>query len=201
MIGEVLPWATASRPGVTPHGSSVPFRVIDKAGQDWWAKSLTGRHGERATITDAIVGAVAPLISAPTCETSILRYPDDLAPHDITHDVQAGPGYVHGSRLIENVEESDEVMFISTDDNERRWVVNEPHPFEPLREVLATNPGHCAEYAQALRNVTTEELARALATIPAEWTVGTDELEHLGWFLSERLEPVANRIEQAGGLR
>lgn len=184
MIAAIVHDESFTRSVPTVGNSSGAFRVRDQNGADWVAKSLDNGQSKRSTVTDALIGALAPLIDAPTCSTSILEYPQGLPAHELAQGVVVAPGYLHG-----------DAGHWTVDDPKAR--VAEPRTLPQLQGVLPQALEHCEGYAEALRNVTTDGITEALSTIPAEWPVSLNELAHLAWFLAERREPVASRLEQA----
>lgn len=238
--------------------------MADRRGDYWIAKSLINKREERATVTDALIGAVAPLIDAPTCDTAILWYPDDEEPLIVETGVQLEPGtYFHGSkRLIQKqvIKPERQVKYGQRDDNARRWIglaalydwcwgqdpqwlfhteddtrlyshdhgwylpgpngtwssqglkdkVDQPHSLlddvysapdvELLHAILIENPHYCSEYANSLREITADQLAASLTSIPESWPVSDHELADLGWFLYRRAAPVAQRLENFGSV-
>lgn len=227
-------------------GSSGAFKVVDDRDRVWWAKSLDNLQSERATLADAIIGSVAPLIEAPVCTAAILEYPQGRSAVEMANGVTLEPGYYHGSLEVGSALDSWEVEHSTRDDNERRWTrmaalwdwcwggdaqwlyaqthdymlyshdhghylpgvdhdwtvddlrrdVHQPHVLTKAQHILRSNQEYCASVATALRNVTHEQLANALATLPATWRVTDEELDYVGWFLDERREDVAKRLEQ-----
>lgn len=71
--------------------------------------------------------------------------------------------------------------------------VDEPHlpawPTDGLDQEELVNLAH------RLRNLTTEQLAFTLGSIPNNWPVTDVELECVGWFLERRSQAVASRLE------
>lgn len=121
-IDSLLP-STPRVGAASQHGSSGAFKVIDTEDRVWWAKSLDNQQSERATLADAIVGAVGPLIQAPVCTTAILAYPQGRRTENMGNGVSLVPGcYYHGSLEVASALDSWDVEHRGRDDNERRWI-------------------------------------------------------------------------------
>ena len=101
-------------------GGSGTFLASDENGQRWWVKPLNNRQGHRVTVTEAIVGKMGALISAPVCQTSVLYLPPEIAGWEFRPGSFIEVGNAHGSRAVDKAQEDRNVLYPDRDDNRAR---------------------------------------------------------------------------------
>ena len=69
-------------------------------------------------------------------------------------------------------------------------------PWQLADSTVGLSPGAISQVADALRDVSRDDLRQLLNGVPASWPVTTEQLEGVGWFLERRAPAVAGRIEQ-----
>lgn len=102
-------------------GVSGAFKGVGSDNKVWWVKPPGQPNLGKALVTEYVVGAVGRLISAPTCNTSIISIPSTFAGwHYRGNDVLI-EGYGHATEHVEDaIEERQQLKYRSDDDNHRR---------------------------------------------------------------------------------
>lgn len=233
----------------TPNRSwSSPVRVTGDDGRDYFAKfpelcrSLADRM---SVVTEMVVSRAGRLIQASTCETVVMRVPEEIQ-GELINGVAISSRLVHASVALDKCDDKKPALpSRAYDDNRRRhatlfalydwfmgcdqqwlrdleddmavyshdhglylppvgagyWTEHElvssvDAEWQLPDDVAGLSQAGLSDTADALRQVTREDLRSLLTQVPLSWPVTDAQLECLGWFLERRAPAVAGRIER-----
>ncbi|WP_157805143.1 HipA family kinase [Mumia flava] len=101
-------------------GSSA-FLALADDDCSYWVKVPGNPQGDSILSAEQIVAGAAELIGAPTATTKLVTIPSALTGWEYGQFYYLSPGVAHASELLDNVEESDEALYLDRDDNENRF--------------------------------------------------------------------------------
>lgn len=112
---------------VSPAGGSwsSPVRVTGDDSRDYFAKFPEACPGqdEMSVVTEMVVARAGRLIGAPTCETVVMKVPQELHGEELKPGVTITSDVVHASLALDNCDERrPELPERGRDDNRRRHV-------------------------------------------------------------------------------
>lgn len=101
-------------------GGSGAFKGLCGDLQRYWIKPLNNSQGQIVPITEQIVGRVAKLIGAATCDVKTVEIPEAFAGQEFRQNKKIESGIAHGSLSVDDVVDVGGLDYRNNDDNQRR---------------------------------------------------------------------------------